>query len=148
MKKNFLSLALILFGALFVSSPALAQGPFGPPGEPRGGNPEHRLFEQLDLTDAQKEQIRAIREKERADSKPFIEQLGQLHQSMGELVFSDTFNESAVKSIIAQQGQVNASLGLIRAKAQFDVYQVLTPEQKAKLKELLQNAPRGKRRHN
>lgn len=146
MKKNFLSLVLILFGTLFVSNPALAQGPFGSPGEPRGGNPEHRLFEQLDLTDAQKEQIRAIREKERADSKPFIEQLGQLHQSMGELVFSDTFNESAVKSIIAQQGQVNASLGFIRAKAQFDVYQVLTPEQKAKLKELLQNAPYGKRR--
>jgi protein CpxP len=114
--------------------------PFGGPGGPGGrrgpGGGEGRMFAHLNLTEDQKAQAKALHEKAWADSKPYMEQLRAIHEQMRQLTESGQFNEDAVRALATRQAQAEAELTVIRVRTQVSVFNLLTPEQKAKMKEM------------
>lgn len=65
-----------------------------------------RLEEELNLTDEQKEQVKALRAKEAEEAKPLMDQLGEIHKK-----YKEEF-----KSILTEEQQ--KQLGEIKAKRQ------------------------------
>ncbi|MGK9171767.1 ATP-independent periplasmic protein-refolding chaperone Spy [Yokenella regensburgei] len=89
---------------------------------PRG--PHHdMMFQGLNLTDAQKEQIREIRKTER-------EKMQQDRRSMHELIASDTFDKAKAEAQIAKMDEQRKAHMLAHLETQNKIYNVLTPEQK------------------
>lgn len=106
------------------------------PGGPRGEDP---MFRELNLTDAQKQQIKTLREKQRTDSESYHEQLREIGEQMRPLVEAASFDEAAVRALLAKEAQLETELKLIRIRTDNAVFNVLTAEQKAKLDELRRN---------
>ena len=110
-------------------------------GPPPGGPPrdmDMRMYAQLDLTSAQREQIRALRVQERTESETYMEQLMQARESMRAAVEADVFDEAAARAAAVLEGQATTELSVIRARTEAAVYKLLTAEQRAKLAELRQ----------
>lgn len=98
---------------------------------------EHMKFlaEYLDLTDVQKTQVKAVLAKEHATVKPLFQ---QLHQSELQLrqYEEGTFDEAKVRAVAAQQSQTMVELMVRKARIHNELFQLLTPDQQAKMKEV------------
>jgi periplasmic protein CpxP/Spy len=91
-----------------------------------------RFARNLNLTDAQKEQMRQIAERHQAATSSLREQLRAQHR--GERgSFDGTFNEAAVRSAAQARANVEVELQVARARMMAELYNVLTPEQKTQL---------------
>ena len=143
--------ALALAAALLVTAVGLARqdGPHGfggpPPegrGGPRRGGPGGPgglgpLARELNLTDAQKAQIKQIEDGFREGTKSLHEQLFQA--GGGPLDgLTDTFDEAAARSAAQARAGVQVELEVAHAKMMSQIYALLTAEQKAKVAELKQ----------
>lgn len=111
-------------------------GPGALPGGPRPGGALPFLGE-LDLTDAQKEQVKSIVERSREESKPIAEELRKLQPKKQALIYTGTFDEAAALVLVDQEVALQKALTLNQMATQHAVYNVLTAEQKAKLAELI-----------
>ncbi len=141
LRKKLIVVTLTLLSALAVAvfagqGPGGQRGPGGPPpgrpggpGGPGGGMP----LRFLDLTDAQKEQVKAIHEAERARIEPALKQMEEAHKALDAATAKGQFNESQVRAIAATIAQAQTELTVSRARQEAAVYQVLTAEQRAKL---------------
>lgn len=133
--------AVVLVGALSaVGYAQQGQGQgrgFGPRG--RGMGPMGRLgiaAGQLDLTDAQRQQIRGIVENHRQEMQQLGERTRTARQALRQATETEPFNENAVRTASAGLSEVMADGAVLRAKVRAEVMQVLTPEQRAKAAEL------------
>ncbi len=147
---TILAIALVAIGAIFVfgqtttDQPTDGKARFGKHGGKgkfgkRGGKRGHgmgRMFRQLDLTDAQKEQMKAIRQASRENTKSLRDQMRQNRQQLDQLTESGTFDQAAVTAIAQQQGQLHAQMIVEKQRVKTQMYNVLTAEQKTKLAEL------------
>lgn len=102
----------------------------------RRGRMGNALFKQLDLTDAQKEQMKQIRASHRETTKALREQLRAARRELRQARQEGTFNESLVSQKLAQVAPLKAKLMGERIKIRDAQMAVLTAEQKAKLSEL------------
>jgi Spy/CpxP family protein refolding chaperone len=94
----------------------------------------------LNLTDAQKQQIKTIVQAQRPTMSPIRRQLAQNRASMLTAAASGAFNQATVQSLANQRALLIAQLVVPRAYIQSQIYnQVLTPEQKAKADQMRQN---------
>lgn len=107
-------------------------GPGGTPGAERGAEAQ-QFFRELDLTDQQKAEMRSLRERSREESQPILKQLRELEKERRQLIQSNTFNEEAARSLVNRESELRSALSLNRTANQHAVYNLLTPEQKAKL---------------
>ncbi|MFL6437360.1 MAG: Spy/CpxP family protein refolding chaperone [Terriglobales bacterium] len=133
--KRFLYFAgavlLIIAGAI-----GIARAEFGP-GHPRGWHggrfPAAYIAHELDLTDAQKMQIKTIWAAERPTVTPLVRQL--LNQC-GEMSAADTsgsFDEAKARAIADKQTATISQLFVERQRLISKIYNdVLTPEQRVK----------------
>lgn len=87
----------------------------------------------LDLTDAQKTQMKDIMTKEKPTIQPLMQQLAQNRRQMRQLESAGTFDESKVRPLATQQSQTMAELIVQKARIKSELMQVLTPEQKTKM---------------
>lgn len=137
LKTTILNLALtLIIGSCVV---AVAQPPWargGQGGGPGGGNVEDRFARLLSLTDAQKTQIKNLREQAQTASKPYFEQIKPITEQMHKLIEAPAFDEAAARALAQKMSQLQTEIHLIQAKTEAAIYQLLTPEQKAKLVEL------------
>lgn len=117
---------------------------FGPGFEPGPGGRGFPMFRQLDLTDEQKNQVRALQEKSFAATEQYREQLRQLQEQKRALIHSDNFNVETAKELANKEAALMAEMDLNRMVTQNAVYNVLTPEQKAKQAEFIKNRPAGR----
>src|ERR1700749_4773899 len=115
-------------------------GPRGPhgPGGPHGGNLVEHLSRALDLTDAQKAQVKQIEDALRENTKTLHEQLAKSGDGGPMDGFKDGFDEAAVRSAAQARAAVHVELEVAHARAMSQIYALLTAEQKAKLAELRQ----------
>jgi periplasmic protein CpxP/Spy len=132
--------------ALVITTGLAAQGPgghrgrgFGGPGAGAFGGPGGgfgpMLGRHLDLTDTQREQVKAIFEASRADTQAIREQLRGLHEQMRSAV--ETGNTAEVEVLASQQGELTGKLTAIQAKNMVRVRnEVLTSAQVQKLGEM------------
>jgi|SRR5271165_2808391 len=129
-------LAVLAFGvALLLAGAAVAQhGPGGPGHEfGLGGHMLGFFSDYLDLSSAQQEQIKGIMEKEKPTIRPLMQQMGQYHSQLAQIVQSGTFDEAKVRAIATQQAQAQVELTVQHARIMAEMVQVLTPDQKTKL---------------
>lgn len=124
---------------------AVAQGPMH-----HGGLEHHMLgflSKQLDLSEAQQAQVKDIFTKEKPTLGPLMMQKGQLHQQLMQEAISATSNPTKVQALAAQQGQVETALAMEHAKIAAQIYNLLTPDQKAKAQQLLQQHQERMQQH-
>jgi periplasmic protein CpxP/Spy len=130
---RFLSLA----AAIFVGVAALfAQGMHG-----HGPNGEfaHMLgfyTQQLDLTSAQQDQIKAIWKKEKPALQPLMQQERQNREAMKALETSGPFDEAKTRTLATQNAQTMIEMQVQHARIKSEMIQVLTADQKTKLQQL------------
>ena len=140
----------VAFGAAFLMSvAAFAQhgpeghgghrGPHGPggPGSRGGGHLLEHFSRALDLTDAQKAQIKQLADASQESNKALFEKLRSLGRPE-DAALTGTFDEAAVRSAAQARAAAQVELEVAHARLAAQVYNVLTAEQKAKLAELRQ----------
>ncbi|OYW96782.1 MAG: hypothetical protein B7Z18_00685 [Alishewanella sp. 32-51-5] len=134
-------LVSITSGLLLISSlnPALA----GDKGEWRqkmaGAGQHGQLWQQLDLTDQQRQQIRELMQAHRA-AKPTAQ-----HEAMQALLDAPQFDEQAARDLLAQRAAQREQRQLAGLKLQHEIRQLLTSEQREQLQQLQQQ--RHSKRH-
>jgi protein CpxP len=108
-------------------------GPFG-----RGGAAQFGL-RQLDLTDAQREQIRGIVQSHRDELKGIADRMRAARQKMQQASGGEAVDESAVRAASADLATALADGSVLRGRVRQEVFSVLTPEQLEKAKTLQAN---------
>ena len=128
----FVGLAVTLMAALgFSQTVAKAAGP----GHRGGGfGPMMGIYaDYLDLSDAQRAQMKDIMTKEKPTIKPLMQQLATSHQQLRQLESAGTFDETKVRAIATQQAQTMTELTVQKARIKSELMQVLTADQKDKM---------------
>lgn len=90
--------------------------------------PHHdMMFKNLNLTDAQKQQIRDIIKAQREQMKrPLLEERRAMH----DIIASDTFDKAKAEAQITKMEAQRKANMLAHMETQNEIYNVLTPEQK------------------
>ena len=101
------------------------------------------LGRDLELTDAQKDQLKTIADSHKDDWKALADRGRAAHMALNQAVTADTIDENLIRQKSAEVGAVEADLAVARARARAEVFQILTAEQKAKLKERAAQRGRG-----
>ncbi|MDR3570347.1 MAG: Spy/CpxP family protein refolding chaperone [Syntrophobacteraceae bacterium] len=91
------------------------------------------FFKQLNLSEAQKKEIKAIREKAHPKMKPLIKELKAGREELVALRKTGRFDEAKVRAIAEKQGRTLAKVIVEREDILYKIRAVLTPEQRAKL---------------
>jgi Spy/CpxP family protein refolding chaperone len=103
---------------------------------------------QLDLTDAQRQQVRGIVEGHRAEMRQLADRGREAHNAVRQASEAQPFDETAVRAASNGLALVMADGAVLRAKVRTEVMGVLTDEQRAKAAELRTQAEeRGQQRH-
>ncbi|MCL1142870.1 Spy/CpxP family protein refolding chaperone [Shewanella gaetbuli] len=100
----------------------------------------HKMLRKLDLSDAQKAQVKTIVEKYKAQrpEKPSKEERTAHKAEMVSLLTAASFDEVTAQQMISQKQVREAEKMLQHMKMQNEIYQLLTPEQQAKFTERLE----------
>jgi protein CpxP len=93
------------------------------------------LSRQLQLSDSQRDQIKAIADSHRDEWQGLAERARTAHQALHAAVTADAVDESLIRQKSADAATVDADMAVARARAHAEVLQVLTAEQKTKLEE-------------
>jgi periplasmic protein CpxP/Spy len=95
-----------------------------------------RVFGQLDLTDAQKSQVKQIREAHREGLGSLMKQIRAKRQEIRQARTGDAFDEALVTQKLAEIAPLEAKLMGEQFRIHQETLSVLTPEQKTKLEQL------------
>ena len=145
-RKTILATTLALVTAAGLTITALGaqgrpgRGPGGP-GGPGGGFP---MLQRLDLTDAQRDQIRAIVTEVRNQAPE--RKLGDLNRQLQAAVMADTPDLGKIEELKTAIGTEEAAALNRRVDLQLRIAQILTPEQRQKARELPAGGPGGRGR--
>jgi len=104
----------------------------------RMGMDGHRMgffAKQLNLTDDQKTQMKAIMQKEHPTMKPLFQQQHQIDQQLRQFV-EGPFDQAKVQALATQKAQVQAQLTVAETRIHNQLYQLLTPDQQSQLKQM------------
>ncbi|HEV7889173.1 MAG TPA: Spy/CpxP family protein refolding chaperone [Pyrinomonadaceae bacterium] len=101
-------------------------------GHKGGGNMGNR-FAELNLTDAQKAQMEQIQERFRQQTQSLREQGRGERGGDFDAFGGGTFNESAVRAAAQARANRQVEMEVAHARMMFEMYNVLTPEQKSQL---------------
>ncbi|MDN2484858.1 ATP-independent periplasmic protein-refolding chaperone Spy [Kosakonia sacchari] len=93
----------------------------------KGKGPHDMMFKGLNLTDAQKQQVRDIMKSQREEMKrPPVEEMRAMH----DIITSDSFDRAKAEAQITKMEQQHKESMLKRMETQNKIYNILTPEQK------------------
>jgi protein CpxP len=94
----------------------------------------------LNLTDAQKEAVKAIIEKHKPELKAIADVAIPARQKLHAAVTADAVNEEAIRAAAAEVAATEANGAVLRAKIHSEVWAVLTPEQQQQAKQMREGA--------
>ncbi|HEX7137583.1 MAG TPA: periplasmic heavy metal sensor [Vicinamibacterales bacterium] len=117
-------------------APFMGRGRGGPmgPGGPMGMLP--MLPRELELTPTQQDQIKAIAQTHHDEWKALADRARSAHDALSTAVSADTLDETTIRLKSADVAAVDADMAVARAHVHAEVMQVLTSDQKTKLKTL------------
>ena len=118
----------------FSRGPGGPGGRMGGPGGPMGMLP--MLARELNITDAQKAQIKAIADSHRDEWKALGDRARTAHEGLQQAVTADAVDEGLIRQRSAEVAAVEADMAVARARTHAEVFQLLTPEQKTQAKTL------------
>jgi Spy/CpxP family protein refolding chaperone len=114
------------------------------PGGPMGMLP--MLGPRIGLTDAQKDQIKAIADTHKDDWKALADRSRTAHMAIEAAISADTIDEATIRQKSAEAAAVEADIAVARAHARAEVWQILTADQKAQLKTMQAEMQKGGQR--
>lgn len=129
----------VLLGSAIAKSQTAADAPppppmhgheFGMPGEMMGF-----FAKQLNLTDEQKTQMKAVLQKGHPAMRALHEQQRQIDLQLRQYV-EGTYDESKVQALAAQKAQLQTQLTVSETRTRSQLYALLTPDQQSQLKEM------------
>jgi periplasmic protein CpxP/Spy len=141
MMKRILVAAGLVAALVGGSVVAYAQGPGGPgrPGiqarGPRGGARVDLGLRGVQLTDAQRQQVRAIRESHQAEFRAVGQKLREARRAFAEAARATAVDEAAIRERSNAVAAAMADEAILRAKLRAQVHALLTPEQQQQLTE-------------
>ena len=147
--------AIAVVGLLAVAgAAAFAQGPGGPggpgrrgPGAGRGGPQAALPLRALDLTDAQRDQVRQLTEQHREQSRDLLERVRAARDAQRKAGEAVPFSEQDVRAAAQALGELESELAVSQARLQSEIQALLTPEQQQKLQTMrAERAARAKQR--
>jgi protein CpxP len=131
----------VMLGSVIAHSQTVDDAPPPPPmhGHEFGMGGEGHMMgffaKNLNLTDEQKTQMKAIMQAAHPTMKPLFEQERQIDQQLRQYV-EGSYNEAKVRALAAQKSQVEVELTVAQTKLHSQLYQVLTADQQSQLKEM------------
>lgn len=114
-------------------------------GHHRGGMLRH-MAKELNLTDAQQSQIKTIMSQSRSKIQPLKQQLRQNEQAQNAAI-NGNFDETQARAFANKQAQIMSDLIVERQRVKSQIYTVLTPEQRQKALQLLQQHQQRMQEH-
>lgn len=133
----FAGIAALVIGATVF---ALAQHPGGEKMKMRGHGPgdmiEH-ISRELNLTDAQKAQVKALLDAQQATEKDRHAKLEEIHKQIEAATANGQFDENTVRNLASQQAQLMADQMVDHLRLHAQMYGLLTAEQKAKADQMM-----------
>jgi Spy/CpxP family protein refolding chaperone len=131
----------VLLGTAIARSQTTSDAPPPPPMHGHGqgyGMEGHKmgfLAKALNLTDDQKAQMKTIMEKNHTTMKPLMQQSHQIEQQLRQYV-EGPYDETKVRTLATQKAQIEVELTVAHTRVHNQLYQLLTPDQQAKVKEM------------
>jgi Spy/CpxP family protein refolding chaperone len=135
-RKSIILVALLMAVAAGLATSAFAQHAGKGFGRHNGWMLKH-MTKQLNLTEAQQTQIKGIMAGEKTKIKPLMQQLRQNEQAE-QANINGTFDENQARAFAGKQAQLTADLIMEKERMRSQVYAVLTPEQRQKALQLMQ----------
>ena len=131
--------ALLIIGALAAGA-AYAQGPGGPGGRggfgPRAFGGVGLPLRALNLSDAQEQQLRTLRQQFRDQSRSAAEKFRAAMLAQRNAVAAIPVDEPLIRSTSQALADAQTELALQQARLQSEIFGLLTPEQQAQAKKL------------
>jgi len=135
-------LALLAFSAPVLLSGQTAQQPAGSPESQQGaGDP----IRQLNLTPEQREQIRSIRENNKAERATINDHLRDANRLLEESLNSENPDEAVVEQRLRDVAAAQSAAMRMRILTEIRIRRVLTPEQRNVLRSLQEQAREARR---
>ena len=106
----------------------------GHPGDMRGGM--RGMFRQLNLTEAQQDQIFKIRHEQAPVFREQAKKARAAGQELRKLSLAERFDEAQVRRAADAQAKAMSDLAVLRAQTMNRVRNVLTPEQRSQLEKM------------
>ena len=135
-KKSIILAAILMALAAGLATTAYAQHRGMGFGRNNGWMLKH-MTKQLNLTEAQQTQIKGILADEKTRIKPMMQQLRQNQQAEDANV-NGSFDENQARTFANKQAQLMTDLIVEKERMRSQVYAVLTPEQRQKALQLMQ----------
>lgn len=132
------ALAVLLGTALAKSQTANDDAPPPRPMHGAGFGMEHMMgffAKNLDLTEAQQAQIKSILQKEHAAIAPLFQQAHTNELQLRQYA-EGTYDEAKVRALAARQSKTQVELAVQSTRIHNELFQVLTPDQQTKMKEM------------
>lgn len=110
-----------------------------------GGGGQHHSFgpemvdhiaRELNLTEAQKVQVKTLLEAGHAAVAPLRQKMGDVHKQLELATANGQFDETQVRSLANQQAQLMAETIVEHERMKSKIYSLLTPEQRTKAEEM------------
>jgi len=144
MKRSLFIVVVIMMAVaagLAISALAQGRGRFGPDGWML-----RHMTRKLNLTEAQQSQIKGILQTERGKIQPLMQQLRQ-NQQAEDAAVNGTFDETQARTFAGKQTQIMADLIVEKERTKSEIYAVLTPDQRSKALELMQEREQRWQQH-
>lgn len=90
----------------------------------------------LNLTDTQKESVKAILDKHQPEFKAIADAAAPARKALHDAVTADAVDEAAIRAAAAVVAKTEADRAVLQAKVHSEVWAVLTPEQQAQAKQM------------
>ncbi|MGZ4828790.1 MAG: Spy/CpxP family protein refolding chaperone [Candidatus Angelobacter sp.] len=135
-KKSIIIAAILMALAAGLATAAFAQHRGMGFGRNNGWMLKH-MTRQLNLTEAQQTQIKGIMAEEKTKIRPMMQQLRQNEQAENANV-NGSFDENQARAFAGKQAQLMTDLIVEKERTRSQVYAVLTPEQRQKALQLMQ----------
>ena len=101
------------------------------------------LTDYLSLNEAQQAQAKDILAKEKPTLDSLFQQMKQGHDALRQLETTGTFDEAKVRAVASQQSQTMTDLIVEKARIHSELFQILTPDQKTKMTQLMDKHGHG-----
>ena len=94
------------------------------------------MIPRLGLSDAQKEQIKTIVQSHSGETKPLGDRVASARQTLENAVMAGVVDESLIRQRSGELAAAQADLDVARARIFTEVFQLLTPDQQAQVREM------------
>jgi Spy/CpxP family protein refolding chaperone len=101
----------------------------------KGKQVRHRAVKALNLSDAQKQQMKTLAQQTKLNAAPLRQELMKNRQAMAEAVRNGK-SDSEIRQLAVSQGNIRGQMIALRSEARAKFYAGLTPEQKVRSEQM------------